>query len=195
DNLFGLETLLRKLDLAEKVDTHGPLEVVLSRPGFAITRPTEKWGQIHSKKSDDAAVDALQTDLELLLVQVSRHAFIDVRELPPIAFVTLQQCQQEILDSFEEQHPRGLFDADDGPHSRVQRLDLGRALPAKDGMEGRETELMMTRVGKPWHFIFRFYRRGDGPIYVVRAYAPKRGFAAIQGELRTALESFRILRR
>jgi hypothetical protein len=195
-DLFGLETWLRERNMAEKIDTSGPLEVVLGGPGFAITRPTEKWGQIHGKESGDAAVDDLQTDLDLLLAQVSRHAFIDVRTLPGGNLPTLHQCQQEILAEFEvERGPRDPFDPNDGPPPRVQRLDQGRQLPRKDGMDARETEVEMVRAGKPWHFIIRFYRRGTGPIYVVRAYAPKRRFADIKGELETALESFRILRR
>jgi hypothetical protein len=199
-DLFGLESWLRERDMAQKVDTSGPLEIVQGAKGFALSRPNEKWGQIHSGSSGDAAVDEVQGNLDLLLMQVARHAFVDVRMLPGGKFVTLTECQEALLAEFDTQpRPVNPFDDEEderGQRSRVVRLGPGRALERRDGMEGRETEVEMRLAGQAWHFIIRLYRRGNGSIYVVRAYAPqKRHFAAVKSELETALETFRILGR
>jgi hypothetical protein len=199
-DLFGLESWVRERTLAKNIDTSGPLEIIQGIKGFAITRPNEKWGQVHHQVSGDPAVSLFQDRLDLLLMQIARHAFIDVRILQPLGPPprTLDECEQDILSDFEVQHrPRNPFDddEDDFHHAvRVRRLGEHR-LETKDGMEGREMELEVRCAGKPWHFLIRLYRRGNGRVYVVRAYVPKKRFDAIRGELETALDSFRILRR
>ncbi len=197
--LFGLEAWMRERNLARNIDTSGPLEIVQAAKGFAITRPTEKWGRVPNEESGDPAVIDHQDQLDLLLMQMAQHAYIDVRKLPGGPFRTLDQCKGEILSEFEEQHPpRNPFeDDDDAFRPGVRDRQPGeRRLDAKDGMEGREMEVEVRCAGKPWIFLIRLYRRGNlGPIYVVRGYGPKRRFAQIRGELEIALESFRILHR
>jgi hypothetical protein len=62
-------------------------------------------------------------------------------------------------------------------------------------MERREMVVEARCGGKPWHFLIRLFRRGNGHIFVVRAYAPRRHLEAIKTEMDSALESFRILGR
>ena len=200
-DVFGLESWMRERNMAQKIDTTGPLEVVQSIKRFAITRPTEKWGQVPSKESDDPAVGAFQNNLDLLLMQIPRHAFIDVRLLPGGPFQTLDQYAGDILSDFETRRQPGRvqdpFEDEDDPFRPAVRVhSLGtQRLDAVDGMEGRQVEAEVLCVGKPWHFIIRLYRRGNGRVYVLRAYAPKRRFGEVRGELETALDSFRILHR
>jgi hypothetical protein len=198
-DLFGLESWLRQRNLTGDLDTSGPLEIVERIKGFAINRPTERWGQVLNQQSGDPGVSDFQEQLDLLLMQMAQHAYIDVRALPAIGpFRTLDQYKGEILGDFEVQHrPQNLFEEDDGDFRAATRIrQLGeRRLDAKDGMEGREMEIEVRCAGKPWHFLIRLYRRGNnGSVYVVRAYGPKKRFAVIRGELETALDSFRILR-
>jgi hypothetical protein len=198
DDIFGLESWLREQTLAAKIDTSGPPEVVQGIKGFAITRPSENWGQVPDKDSGDPAVGRFQNDLDLLLTPRARPAYVDVRALPVGAFRTLEQGAREILADFEmERRPRNPFDEDDDdPHLGVRVRRLGeRPLNTKDGMEGREVEAEVRCGGKPWLFLIRLYRRGNGCVYVVRAYSPRRGFAEIRTELESALDSFRILLR
>jgi hypothetical protein len=196
-DLFSLESWLHERTLARKLDTSGPLEIVQAIKGFAITRPTEKWGQVQDNESDDPDVGAFQENLDLLLLRMKWHSFIDVRVLPPGLFGTLDQWQKEILAEFETRHqPRNPFEDDDAfPNAvRVRQLRQQR-LPPKDGMEGREIEVEVRSAGKPWQILVRLYRRGNGNVYVVRAYGPKRRFSEVRDELEIALDSFRILRR
>lgn len=194
-DVFGLETWIRERTMTRQVDTTGPLEVVQGIKGFAITRPSEKWGQIQDNESDDPAVGLFQNNLDLLLMQLPRHAFIDVRALSSPPLQTLDQSEAEVLSEFETQRHNPFEDDDDfRPATRVHRLGGGR-LAAKDGMEGREMTLELRCGGKPWLVLIRLHRRDNGRIYVVRAYAPKRRFDAIRGELVSALNSFRILPR
>jgi hypothetical protein len=195
-DVFGLETWIREHTMSRQIDTTGPLEVVQGIKGFAITRPTEKWGQVQDNESDDPAVGVFKNNLDLLLMQLPRHAFIDVRALSSQPFQTLDQSEAEVLSEFETQRHNPFADDDDDfrPATRVQRLGGGR-LAAKDGMESREMTLELRCGGKPWLVLIRLYRRDNGRIFVVRAYAPKRRFDAIRGELVNALNSFRILPR
>lgn len=196
--IFGLESWMRERNMGQKLDTSGPTEVVRGKEGFAIKRPNEKWGQVPGNDSDDPAVGGFQNDLDLLLMQLRHHAFVDVRRLPVAPFQNLTQGEAEVLAEFETQRlPRNPFEDDNDnlrPGVRVRRLS-GRPLAKQDGMDGREVELEVRCAGKPWLFLIRLYRRGNGPIYVVRAYGPKRHFADFREELDNALNSFRILQR
>ncbi len=196
-DLFGLENLMRAKFMAEQVDTSGPLEVVMGAKGFAITRPSEKWGHVFGDQSDDPTVAALQKNRDLLLLQVARYAFLDVQALPPGNFRTLDQCEDEILSEFEiRPRPANPFgDDDDFPAGLRARLLGSRRLETKDGVEGREMEVEVRSAGQPWHFRIRLYRRGNGRIYVVRAYTHQRRYAQNKSEMETALDSFRILPR
>ena len=195
-DLFGLDTWMRERTMAQQVDTSGPMEIVLGLKGFAITRPTEKWGQVRGNQSDDPAVSSLQRDRDLLLMQVARYAFIDVQTLRG-PFRSLDQCQDDVLAEFETPHRPGHFGEDDEefqPPSRA-RLQASRPLEKKDGADVRELIVDVKRTGQSWHFLIRLYHRKNGTTYIVRAYTPKRHLHRIQGELETALESFRLLPR
>ena len=197
NDLFGLETWLRKRAMTAKVDTSGPMEIVEGAKRFALTRPNEKWGRVEGDRGDDEAVSSLQSDLDLLLMQVSRHAYIDVRTLKAGRFPTLDQCELELLGEINAPPQAGHFgeedDLDFAPPLTAKRID-GRRLEVKDGMEGREMEVEIRCGGKKWMFLIRTYRRKQGDIYVVRADAPRNRFQAIRDEFRIALDSFRILR-
>ncbi len=197
-DLFGLDTWVRERNMTEQVDTSGPMEVVLGAKGFAITRPTEKWGQVLGNQSDDPVVSGLQRDRDLLLMQVARNAFIDVRAVPRGQFKSLEQCQDDILAQFDSKRQPNLFDEDDDDAFQPAlhaRLRGNRPLPNKDGAEAREMEVEVRCTGQPWHFVIRLYRRANGSMYIVRAYTPRRRLTQVEGELKTALDSFRLLPR
>jgi hypothetical protein len=197
-DLLGLDAWVRERNMTEQVDTSGPMEVVLGAKGFAITRPTEKWGHVLGNQSDVPGVSGLQRDRDLLLMQVARNAFLDVRAMPRGNARNLDQWQEDILSELESQHrPPNHFGEDDEDFAPIQHVQLraSRQLPDKDNAEAREMEVDARCSGQPWHFLIRLYRRKDGGVYIVRAYTPRRRFAQIEGELKTALDSFRLLPR
>jgi hypothetical protein len=198
NDLFGLETWFRKRSMTAKVDTSGPMEIVEGGKGFALTRPNEKWGRVLGDRSDDEAVGTLQNNLDLLLMQLSLRAYVDVRTIKAGQFLTLDQCELELLAEMNTpRQPGNILDDDDDfdpPTLRSAKRINGRRLDVKDGTEGREMEVEMRCGGKSWTFLIRTYRRKQGDIYVVRAYSPKNRFQTIRDQLQTALDSFRVLR-
>jgi hypothetical protein len=198
-DLLGLDSMVRERTLSQQLDRSGPLEIVRGLKGFAITRPTEKWGQVIGNQSDDPAVSGLQRHRDLLLMQAARHAFVDVRTLPVAPFKTLDQCESDVMAEFDThpQRPQNLFDDDDEDFAPVAqpRLQSSRRLAMKDGAEVREMIVDVRCAGQPWQFVIHLHRRNNGAIYVVRAYTPRRQLARIKSELETALDSFRLLPR
>jgi hypothetical protein len=197
--LFGLGGWIRERSATMALDTSGPLEIV--RPGYAITRPSEKWGQVPGGRLDDPAVSGMQHDRDLLLMQPARYSFIDVKVQPQRWRMDLDQLQQEVVDEFRPHHRqpaqfKGFLndDDDDDPlplHTRAEIVEVKR-LPEANGVEGREVVLNVRRAGQRWHFVIRLLRQGGGSVYVVRAYTQTRRFAQMKGELLQALDSFRI---
>jgi hypothetical protein len=206
DELFGLGGWMRERTLADQIDTSGPLEVVDAAKGFAITRPSEKWGQVPGGRFEDPAISGLQKGADLLLLQVARYAFLDVRSEPARGFGRLDQWEQQVLDDFQPRPrvPPGRRpfpanpdddDEDDNPFRPPVRASLreSRELPQADGVQGREMVVDVQSAGQAWRFLVRLYRRGGGPVYVVRAYTQARRYDRVEHELRQALDSFRIL--
>jgi hypothetical protein len=193
--LFGLDGWVR--ERATMVDTSGPLEVVNNADGFSITRPSEKWGQLPGARSDDPAVWFLQKDLDLLLMNPRRHAYIDVRRDTRNNNVPPDQYGPQVL--FGELQSVPDRTNDDGPPqfgpSVVRDVRQRDARPLGDH-RGVEIELTVTRAGRPWMFLVRIYQKGGAPgapVYVVRAYTPNRHFRRNEADLRAGLDSFRIL--
>jgi hypothetical protein len=191
---------VRERTLGPQLDTHGPLEVVQPRAGFAISRPSEKWGQAVGGRLDDTFVGTFQKDLALLLVQPAHFAFVDVRVEKGAALQPLERWQEQILEGFDpprRRPPRGLpqrdDSADDLPGLHKRALLVHNRLLAEAGREGRELLVDVQRGSQRWRFLIRLYRQGTGPVYVVRAYSPARRFGELEAELRQALDSFRIL--
>jgi hypothetical protein len=195
NELFGLGGWLRERTSTQEIDTSGPLEIVLGAKGFAITRPTEKWGQVKNNQSDDPLVAGLQSDCDLLLMQVARNAFIDVRRQPAGNFMNLDQCQDDILTELGGSGQPNLFDEDDVRPFQKARGHNIKTLPLADGTEGREMLVDVRRAGQPWRFIVRTYRRANGTIFIARAYVRANRYAQTENELRKALDSFRLLPR
>jgi DNA-directed RNA polymerase subunit RPC12/RpoP len=199
--LFGLGGWMREHSpTATPVDTSGPLEIV--RRGYAITRPSEKWGQVRSGRLDDPVVGGMQQGLDLLLLQAARNSFVDVKVQPDLGGMDLDRWQQQVMDEFQPR-PRQPFrqrfpiddEDDDVPAAVPTRAKVleSKRLPEVNGVEGREVVLDVRRAGQPWRFVIRLYRPRFGPVYVVRAYAQSRRFLQVESELRQALDSFRIL--
>jgi hypothetical protein len=198
--LFGLGGWLREKAMADQIDTSGPLEVV-SAKGFAITRPSEKWGQAMANGLEDPILAPLHKNRDLLLVQPARNAFVDVRVDGTKRLLRLDQCREEVMQELRSVPESPLLDGEDedvprrrGLASRIESdPNSRRPLPALEGVEGEEFVADVHRAGQGWRLLIRVYKKPAGPLYIVRAYTQRRSFRRVESELRQALDSFRLL--
>jgi hypothetical protein len=197
--LFGLGGQLREMQLADQLDRSGALEVVRADKGFAITRPTERWGVALGNQIDEPVLAVLQKNRELVLVQPSHFACVDVAVESRGNFFNLQAVQEELLNELRSrpQNQPVNFGGDDEEDklfriTQVTPQSIHDLNPQGDA-EGREMTVDLRCGGQAWRLVYRFYRTRAGKAYVLRGYAQKRRFASAADEIAKALDSFRIL--
>ena len=185
--LFGFD-LAREGLMGDKVDRSGPLEVSRPDDGFAIRRPSNKWG---IAKADFAR--NLGADSELMLVNIARDAYIDVTA-DKLAGRSLEDYRDQVLDTFKATNNFGRR-ANPGLEFRDlmvrQKTQLGGA-----GEPEILEVLFDVRMGaQPLTYLIRLVRpAGSDRVFLVRAWTQKRRFSLVEFEIRQALESFRILK-
>jgi hypothetical protein len=200
--LFGMQGWMRERTMGGLIDTSGPLEVDTGA-GWTIARPTERWGRVLGDRSEDPAVYGLQKNRDLLLMEVRRHAYVDVRVDPGNKHLAGVSDYHLVLWQEFGHDPNGAAPAasDDEPwfgKASPPRLLGARALAARGDVEGHEWDLVVRRGGQRWRFLIRVHRKvpppgaPNPPFYVVRAYTPENRFQQNEGEMRRALDSFRI---
>ncbi|HEV3116803.1 MAG TPA: DUF4190 domain-containing protein [Gemmataceae bacterium] len=171
---------------ANEADYSGPMEIIRAGEGFAITRPTPKWGVARETVGEGAA---------LLLVDVGKNAYLQVQPAAIEWGKGLDQCLDEYLKALRE--TPGVV-AINGKHrpaktSRV-RVHESRRLPPVKGMEILEVRVDLRVAGQPFSYLVWACRKnGAAPAFVVSAWAPSRRLAQLEPELRRGLDSFRIL--
>jgi hypothetical protein len=198
--LLGVAGVMRKRMLAEQVDTTGKLEYVDLGRGFSITRPSKEWGFSPSKDIQDPLLHPLlHKDADLLLVQISRYVFVDVRSHVINNARSLEQAQQNVLEEFRPEQvdfrlPRGMRDDDNLVHPTDYVLKKEwRDLPAPDGVQGREAQVEVMCGGQRWHFLIHLYL-SKGRVFIVRAFGQGRQrFQGARPEFDKILDSFEIL--
>jgi hypothetical protein len=191
--LFGLGGWMRERSLAGQIETGGSLEVSVADSGFALTRPSVKWATVPAGHVDDASIAYVQKDLDLLLVQPARYAFLDVRRVSAVGLFALESWREQVIGELEVRQRRGPVAPDDDEAPRLPARALvrqSRRLPTTNGLQGWE---MALDVGR-WHYVVRLYRKGNiGAVYMVRGYAPARQFPQAEDELFKGMDSFRLL--
>jgi len=184
--LFGFDAIRGGL-MGGQVDRTGPMEIVRTEDGFAITRPSNKWGVAKGQLAKEIAPDR-----ELVLANLGRDAYIDVsREL--LLGRALEEYRDQVLDTYKEDkttskgHP--------GLQLNGLKIRESKALPGEKDCESLEV-LLEVNVGiQPIIFLLRIIRPpGSEHVYVIRGWAPKRKFRLVEPEVRMAMESFRILK-
>jgi hypothetical protein len=200
--LFGMQGWMRERTMAGLIDTSGPLEVDTGA-GWTIARPSEQWGRVRGEQSEDPAVYSLQKNRDLLLMQVRKHAYVDVRVDPGNKQINdLNAYQWNVIhNEFAPAQPgSGVGDEEPwfGKGSRIEGPPRVQQLAPMGDVEGSEQTLVVRRGGQRWRFLVRVYRKvpppgaPNPPFHVVRAYTPENRFRLNEGELRQALDSFRI---
>jgi hypothetical protein len=204
----------RQRGMAGQVDTTGTPEMMSRTGDVVVSRPSDDWGRARNDRTDDPVVGELQQKRELLLVNLGRHAYVDVFRDTTNTGHTLQQYG-EILEQDINPPRTPLLGEDDTPRFRtapgrpgwpgVVVLEGNRPfrptseqvtdLAPVDGHDVRQWEYVQPRGGQKWMFIIRVYKKRGPvptPIHVVRAYTPLRRFEANEEELRRILDSVRI---
>lgn len=174
---------LRERLLAPEMDRTGPLEVIRAKDGFAITRPSEKWGILFKP----------EPEASLMMVQPIRDISLGIyihTNLNP--FQTLENFREDVLNGFRQQAagPRSLQVSD-------YRLKYHKRLPNQDtDLEAEEACFDLRFQGNRLTYLVRVLKqRNANQAYVLTGWAMARRFTQIESELRQAQSSFRLLRR
>jgi hypothetical protein len=195
--LFGLGGKMHEFQLADQIDRGGPLEIVRADKGFIITRPSARWGVAIDNQLEEQLLEALQKDRDLILVQPAQYACIDVRVESWAKVFSLQELQTHLLTDL--QAPPGnqpLGEDNLQRFFRVTQVQVPQAvheLPETDKAKGGEMIVDLRCGNQPWRMIYRFYKTPAGKLFVLRGYAQKRRFPAVQPEITQALDSFHLL--
>lgn len=184
--LFALDDRLRETVMGGQVDRTGPLEIIRAEDGFAISRPSNRWGvRPPGSKTDD------DVDAKVMLIHPAKDTYVDVL-VEDLFFRTLDQYKEDVLKSFREQP-----DAKKEPGLRIRGLNVlqDRRLPTQQGAEVIELSLHARVSGQPIQYLIRIiHPPGKGQVYLVRGWTHRSRYARMEAEVRQALDSFRLLK-
>jgi hypothetical protein len=190
-DLFGLGAMMRERNFADQIDRSGPDEVLRPNQGFAMTRPSRKWGVAIGNTVEDpffAILQGGQGPPDLLLVQPTIYAFVDVHR-----FSGQVRSLTQLKDYVEDDLLRAAGGRRNEPF-RIDKVEVtqSRELPGDVG-QAREVEVDVKCGGQSWKMIVRHYQIDAGRAFLVRAYTQKRFFEKNKAELLKALDSFHVL--
>jgi Domain of unknown function (DUF4190) len=205
---FGFAGWMREKNMADLVDTTGPLEV--ANKGWTITRPTEHWGVARNGLVNDPIAELFlkKSFPDVLLVQIKHNAFVDVHEDANLNKQTLDGFLSQYQSEYQEPDVNPFIDDPKGQDEGFMRISHGVVKKSRHLTtlppgceEGREVEMEVQAAGQKWIMIVRIYRQVEkkqGPeksrFYVLRAYTPRRWFTQNQAEFEKALDSFRLVK-
>jgi hypothetical protein len=195
---------LRQRSLAGQVDTTGTLQMTTRSGMVLIDRPSDEWGRARNDRTDDPAVGSIQQKLDLLLVNVHRHAYVDViRDTTNNNKKMWHEYEEVVCEGINPVLPPLLRDEDSRRWDQtsakgVFRPDLlagSRTLEDVGSYNVSEWQFRQRR-GKTWWFLIRVFKkakpvRGD-PVFIIRAYTPRARQKDNEEELRRILDSVRI---
>lgn len=182
--VFGFDLLDEGL-MGNRVDRSGPLEVSRPGDGFAIRRPSNKWGIA----KDDFARD-MAPDSELVLVNVGRKAYIDV-SVDMLVGRSLEAYRDAVLDTYKTNNS-----GKRNPGFEFRDLTVRQKTQLSAGDPEIVEVLLDVRMGaQPLTYLIRLvHPAGSDRVFLVRAWAQKRRFALVEPEIRQAFDSFRVLK-
>jgi hypothetical protein len=185
--LIDPDRLINRLPLAGTVETGGDLDIIRSRDGYRITRPSEKWGVWHQKSADD---NAAPIEESLVLLNPSQDAYVT-------CLVTradgqgLEQCKSKALEEFREPNFSGSSDLLKNPPRLTERSST--PLPKEGRTEAMEVVLEKTQVGQNRVYLVRVIKTEGSPdVFLVVASSRKSRFHRLEADLRKALDSFQV---
>jgi hypothetical protein len=196
--LLGLPPMLSDAVWAGKLDFSGPLEVVREQEGFAIKRPSERWG-VYKPPLSRANGDLNQSVWDdLLLVLPSDDTIVLCFAVRVSPEDSLAKCRDKLEREFREMEKVGLF------HKSGRGFGRGTTMvtrstkwpPTEGKVEMVEMLIDKNNGGEDKSFLARVIKsRGDDRMYVVIGGARRGRFARVEGQIREAMDSFRLLPR
>jgi hypothetical protein len=184
--LFGLDSLMREPQWAGKLDYSGPLEVIRSKEGFALARPSEKWGVYEPH-------NWARTDL--LLVNVAEDGYVICWPDRVAPDWPLEGCRKKAVEEFRD------GDLVNGPSRTRLTLPTGRFevaavkhLPTVNDTEAVEMLIHKSAGNQRRTYLVRVIKKhGASQMYLVAAGTSRQRFGHLESHLRKALESFRLV--
>jgi hypothetical protein len=186
----------RSSQWSDQVDMSGQLDIDFSeKHGFKISRPKD-WGVV-KEGFKHRLIDSLRTPgSQLLLMQPSRFAFIDVSSHIGDPRTMVEDFKQDNLK--EDLHPPGANPNGETRNNAVV-IDGVKIIKADDqlqndnGVRYKDFVVELMCGGQPWTMIVRrCYGNAGGRFYVLRAFAPRRAFAGAEKDMREALDSLKL---
>jgi hypothetical protein len=187
--IFGTYWIRQQI-LAGEVDHSGPLEFTSEDDGFAITRPSARWGVAR-----ETLLERLDPGASVLLVNVLKDSYLGV-SVETKGPATMAQLRAALIKNFNESPPDQFFGK--GPNNPRKRHFKEREthhLPALDGAEVEQIILDGREMGQALTYQIRIIKDADNrTVYYISTWAQSRRFADVQPELQKAMDSFRILK-
>ncbi len=179
---FGADRLREQL-MGSQVDRGGPLEIIRRQDGFAITRPSQKWGVSREHR------------FNLLLMNLSWDAYLEA-SADWIGFG--QRFRTDPVPQVARGDRLVLQDIVEVKDSELKitvlQVRQSQARPTEHGLTGAEAVVDARMARQPWIFLIRVLRPvGQDRVYVLRAWVRKRRLAEAEPEIRQAMNSFRLL--
>jgi hypothetical protein len=176
--------------LQGQVTYGGPPEIVKEKDGFAITRPSKDWGVPQPELVHNMAPDS-----KLVLFNPEQEASIDIYVQRVAPGQGVKQCADQIEAAFRDPTGRALFGSEEkGLRVSGFKLRQRHTLPADGNVEREELLLDVKIATNNMTFLIRLFKaRDSSQVFVVRARAPVRRFPRVEADVRSALDSFRVL--
>jgi hypothetical protein len=167
------------------IDYSGEREVQRKDRGYAITRPSAKWGVANH----DLMIQ-LGPDGELLLVNPHRHAHVMV-SADHVFGRSLEVYADDVIKSNRDQK-RELHMGPWSPKVGGFKLRDRRPLKRADGLPGVELLFDMRVGGEEFTYVEHILQpAGRDEFFLIQGWTSRRRFAQLEEELRRALDSFR----
>jgi hypothetical protein len=188
--LFGLDQLRQQI-MAGEVDMTGPMEVIREKDGFAITRPSSRWGVAR-----ESLLQRLNPNGSLLLANVLKDSYLSVsaQVTGPIG---MAHWRDTVVKGFNETPPDKVFgNGPNNPRIRQFKVREVHALAPVDGAESEEIILDGREMGQARTYVVRIIKDDrNRKVYFIYAWTQSRRFSEVHHDLRKAMDSFRILKK
>ncbi len=176
---------------AGQYDYTGPLEIIRERDGFAITRPSPRWGVARDQPLEEGFFDD-----GLILANVAKDTFVQVTVEEAEPNESLEKCRDDVVASFRDTPRQLVLNKKQLPlRTTGFKVRESRRLPSAGQLEIAEVLLDLRLSGQPMTYLIRVCKpHGSARAYVVSGWTHQHRFPEVEDEIRQALDSFHLLK-